>query len=186
MEIGRLAGLARSSFRLQHFLLTYFAFYGLTALFLATLAVALVPCWRHRYRLRHVYGELLARHRSSAALWAWALVALPFVLGFGIAVPQPSRSRSCGVTCQVRRVVFVTLVAMLVVSPVVTRVFDELSLPRARTTRRSTRRALDQEAYDPDRWPRSWARGVAPGQPFGVRRLDGAARPSLRRGARRL
>ena len=155
MEIGRLAALARTSFRLQHFMVTYFALYGLTALYLATLAVALVLCWRHRNRLRHVYQELLGRYLPPmrAGIWAWALVALPFVLGFGIAVPAAfTLALLWSYLRKTERFVFVALVAMLVVSPWVMRTFEQLSLP-ARTQDPPFYSTLDleQEGYDPAR-----------------------------------
>ena len=136
MEVGRLAGLARTSFRLQHFLLSYILFYALTALYLATLAVALVLCWRHRDRLRHVYQELLAKRLPAprAAFWGWVLLLLPFALGLGVAVPAAfTLALLWSYLKQTERFAFLTLVAMLVVSPIATGVFDELSLP-ARTT----------------------------------------------------
>jgi len=155
MEIGRLAALARTSFRLQHFFLTYFAFYGITALYLATLAVALVLCWRHRNRLRHVYQELLGRYLPPmrAGIWAWALVALPFILGFGIAVPAAfTLALLWSYLRKTERFVFVVLIAMLVASPLVTRTFEELSLPaRTQDPPFYSTLELDQEGYDPAR-----------------------------------
>lgn len=132
MEVGRLAGLARSSFRLQHFLTSSVLFYALTAVFLATLGIALLLCWRHRNRLRHVYQELLARHLPAprARIWGWILVALPFALGLGVAVPAVfTLALLWSYLKKSERVVFVALAAMLLASPMVTHLFDELSLP---------------------------------------------------------
>ncbi len=158
MEIGRLAGLARTSFRLQHFMTSYFLFYGLTALFLGTLAVALLLCWRHRNRLRHVYQELLARRLPAprARLWAWALVALPFVLGLGIAVPAAfTLALLWSYLRKSERLVFLALSATLVLSPMATRVFDELSLPaRPNDPPFYALVELDQQPFDAARMAR--------------------------------
>jgi len=135
MEIGRLAALARTSFRLQHFLASYFLFYGLTAIYLATIGVALFLCWRHRNRLRHVYSELLARRlpRPRAQFWGLVLVLLPWALGLGVAIPAAfTLAMLWSYLKRGERVVFVALAAMLVMSPMASRMFDQLSLP-ART-----------------------------------------------------
>lgn len=155
MEIGRLAGLARVNFRLQHFLTSYFLFYVMTALYLATLGVALFLCWRHRNRLRHVYQELLAKRLPPprARLWAWALVLLPFALGLGVGVPTAfTLALLWSYLKKSERLVFAALVAMLLTSPLATGLFDELSLP-ARPNQSPFYSTLDleQKAYDPER-----------------------------------
>jgi tetratricopeptide (TPR) repeat protein len=171
MEIGRLAGLARSSFRLQHFLTSFFLFYALTALFLATLGVALVLCWRHRNRLRHVYGELLARRLPAprARLWGWILVALPFALGLGVAVPAAFMlALLWSYLKKTERLVFVALSAMLVLSPLVTGMFDDLSLPvRSMQPPFYSTLDLDQQGYSPEGLAKVSALAAAhPDNPF--------------------
>lgn len=155
MEIGRLAGLARTNFRLQHFLASYILFYALTAVYLATVGVALLLCWRHRNRLRHVYSELLARRlpRPRANFWGIVLVLLPWALGLGIAIPAAfTLAMLWSYLKRTERVVFVALAAMLVASPLATRLFDRLSLP-ARTQEPPffVTLELDRQSASPER-----------------------------------
>ncbi len=155
IEIGRIVGLARTQFRVQHFFFTYGMFYLLSALYLATIAVALLLCWRSRHRLQHVYRELLARRLPGprAGAWAWAAVALPWAFGLGVAIPATfTLALVWSYLKKGERVAFVALVALLVASPLATRLFDELSLTARETAAPfySTLR-VDQETFRPER-----------------------------------
>jgi tetratricopeptide (TPR) repeat protein len=155
IEIGRIVGLARTQFRVQHYFLTYGLFYLLSALYLATIGVALVLCWRSRHRLQHVYREFLARRLPTprASVWAWVAVALPWLFGLGLAVPAAfTLALVWSYLKKGERVAFAALVALLVASPMAMRLFDELSL-LARESEApfySTLR-VDQETYRPER-----------------------------------
>ena len=132
IEIARLVSLARSNFRLQHYLTAAAIYFGLIALYLATLGVALVLCWRHRDRVRHVYQELLGRYLPAgrASLWSWALFLLPWALGVGAAVPAAfTLSLLWSYLRRTERLVLVLLAAVLCASPFATRLLDDLSLP---------------------------------------------------------
>jgi len=171
IEVGRIVGLARTTFRLQHHFVSYALFYLLSALYLATFAVALVLCWRHRDRLRHVYSELLQRRMPAARARVWATVglALPWAFGLGVAIPSTlTLALLWAYLKKSERAVFVGLTALLVVSPLALRLFDELSLPmrEAEPPFYSTLR-VDQEPYDPARFAElSALAGREPTNPF--------------------
>lgn len=155
IEIGRIVGLARGQFRLQHHFTAYFLFYALSALYLATFAVALVVCWRHRDRLRHVYAELLARRTPGKHALVWSTIAfvLPWFLGVGIAIPAVfTLALLWGYLRKAERTVFVGLTALLLASPFAVRLFGELSLPmREVAPPFYSTLSVHQEAYSPER-----------------------------------
>jgi tetratricopeptide (TPR) repeat protein len=155
MELSRIVALLRSSFRLQNALVVDMLFFVLTALALATLGVALLLAFRHRGRLVHVYGEILAAHLPAprARLWGWALFLLPWCLGLGVAIPAVfTLALLWSYLKSNERFVLGSLVALLVASPAALNLFDQLSLP-AHETRAPFYRTvdLDREAYSPDR-----------------------------------
>lgn len=155
IEIARIVAMARTSFRVQHFMVSYALFYGLTALYLATLLVSLLLCWRHRHRLHHVYEELLQRvlPQPRARFWSWALVVLPFALGLGLAVPA---ALTLGLVWHYlrrnERVAWGLLVLLLLASPTVVQTFDSLSLAaRPNEPPFYSTLDLDHEIYTPER-----------------------------------
>ncbi len=155
IEIARIVGMARSSFRMQHFLTSYALFYALSALYLATVGVALLLCWRHRNRVRHVLQELLLRFlpEPRARFWSWALLLLPFALGLGLAIPAAFLlALMWHYLRKSERVAFALLIGLLCASPFVMRMFDDLSRP-ARTEQAPFYSTidLDHEAYSPGR-----------------------------------
>jgi tetratricopeptide (TPR) repeat protein len=155
IEVARLLGLGRTSFRFQHFLATYAFFYAVSALFLATIAVALLLCWRHRHRLQHVYAELLHKRFAMphASIWAWVLVALPFAFGFGLAVPAVfTLALLWSYLKKSERFVFGALVALLFAVPAGLKTFGDLSTP-ARPTEPPfySTVAVEQEPYSEQR-----------------------------------
>jgi tetratricopeptide (TPR) repeat protein len=89
MELARLVELAKTHFPLQHWLVVSLVFGAGLAVFLATLVCALYVVWRRREVLRHGYVEFLGQFFPPrvAEGAAWALFALPFVAGFGLALP---------------------------------------------------------------------------------------------------
>jgi len=155
MELGRVASLLRSSFRLQNALFTDLLFLVMTALALATIGVGLVIVWRHRQRLQHVYVEVLTAHLPAprARLWAWGLLALPFLLGLGVAIPTVfTLALMWSYLKRNERLVLGALVAMLLASPAALGLFDQLSLP-AHETRAPfyTTVDLDREPFSAER-----------------------------------
>ncbi|MGH7727160.1 MAG: tetratricopeptide repeat protein [Candidatus Eiseniibacteriota bacterium] len=155
IEIARIVGMARSSFRMQHFMVSYALFYGLSALYLATLGVALLVCWRHRNRIRHVLQELMLRFlpENRAQIWSWVLILLPFALGLGIAIPAVFLlAVMWHYLRKSERVAFGLLVGLLCASPFVMRVFDDLSrAARVEQAPFYSTIDLDHEAYSPER-----------------------------------
>jgi hypothetical protein len=81
--------LARRSFLVQIELVANLIFFTAHGLFLGLLATCLIVVFLHQAELRHMWQERLARWLtpSSARLWAWALLAVPFAVGFGLALP---------------------------------------------------------------------------------------------------
>lgn len=171
IEVGHIVGMARTQFRVQHFFATYALFYALSALYLATMAVALLLCWRHRNRLRHVYEELLRRRLPGrrAGIWAWVAVLLPWGFGLGVAIPATfTLALLWNYLKRSERTVFVGLLALLVASPMVTRLFDELALPaRAGAPPFFSTLRVDQEPYRAERLAQLSARAQRnPNNPF--------------------
>ncbi len=155
IEIGRVVGLARTQFRLQHHFTSYALFYALSALYLATIAIALLLCWRHRERLRHVYTELLQRRMSTSRARVWATVALllPWAFGLGVAIPATfTLALLWGYLKKGERTVFLGLGALLVASPLALSFFGELSLPlRENEPPFYSTLRTHQETYRPER-----------------------------------
>ncbi|MEO6463379.1 MAG: tetratricopeptide repeat protein [Candidatus Eisenbacteria bacterium] len=155
IEVGRIVGLARTQFRLQHYFLTSALFLAVSALALATMGIALLLCWRHRHRLIHVYSELLRKHvpgRRPGA-WAWAALLLPFTFGLGVAIPAVfTLALLWNYLKKKERAVFLALAMMLLASPMAAHLFDDLSLPARENAPPfySTTR-VDQEAFRPER-----------------------------------
>jgi tetratricopeptide (TPR) repeat protein len=155
IEIGRVVGMARTQFRLQHYFVSGSLFLLVSALALATMGVALLLCWRHRHRLTHVYSELLRRRLPGrrSAVWAWIVALLPFAFGLGIAIPAAFTLAL--LWCYLKkneRFVFVALVAMLLASPMVAHLFDDLSLPaRENAPPFYSTTHVDQETFRPER-----------------------------------
>ena len=155
IEIGRIVGMARTQFRLQHFFASASLFLLVSALALATMGVSLLLCWRHRHRLTHVYSELLRRRlpgRRSVA-WAWIAALLPFLFGLGVAIPAAfTLALLWSYLKKNERAVFVALVAMLVASPMAAHLFDDLSLPaRENSPPFYSTTHVDQESFRPER-----------------------------------
>jgi hypothetical protein len=61
----------------------------LLALFLGFLGAGLILVALHNHELRHAWAERIGRQGATATArwWAWGLLLLPFVAGFGLAVP---------------------------------------------------------------------------------------------------
>src|SRR5262249_45037391 len=81
--------LARQNFLLQLALLAN-PLYGVgPAIFLGLLATALFLVLLRQEQLRHPWVEWLSQfiRRGSAEAWSWGLVAVPFAVGFGLALP---------------------------------------------------------------------------------------------------
>ena len=155
IEIGRIVGMSRTQFRVQHFFLSSTLYLAFSAMALATMGIALLLCWRHRHRLIHVYSELLRRRLPGrrSATWAWVVLLLPFAFGLGVAVPAVfTLALLWNYLRKNERAVFLVLAGMMVASPMAAGMFDDLSLPvrdNAPPFYSTTR--VDQEPFTPER-----------------------------------
>ncbi len=124
--------LGRQNFLLQLALLGNALYLAYQSLFLALLAAGLILLGLHNRELRHALAERLARFASptTARWWVWVILALPFVAGFGLALPTmfflgllwPSLKIS-------ERTVFVCLLGILVGAPWAVGSLDHLGVP---------------------------------------------------------
>lgn len=124
--------LARQNFLLQLALCANTIYAILQALFLGILATGALVVAVHQAELRHSWREPLRRlvTASSAEAWSWALLAMPFFLGLGPALPVVLFLALLWPLLQAReRIVFILLVASLAVMPLVVDALDRLTLP---------------------------------------------------------
>src|SRR5258705_76521 len=118
-----LAGLlerVRKDFMLQLALVGNALFYSVQALFFGILAAALILVVRYQRHLRHTWRERLESLVSprSARAWAWALLVLPWALGFGLALPALTMFAMLWPTLRPReRSVFLGLVLVVGAAP---------------------------------------------------------------------
>ncbi|MBI5711748.1 MAG: hypothetical protein HZC42_15805 [Candidatus Eisenbacteria bacterium] len=111
---------ARQNFLLQLALTGNALYLGLEALFLGLLGAAMIVVLLHQRELRHPWTERLSRFLSpaSAGIWSWAFLALPYVAGFGAALPTAVFLALLWPVLRVReRVLFVALTGVLVAMP---------------------------------------------------------------------
>ena len=132
LQYASVIELARQNFLLQLALAGNALYLAFQSLFLGLLAAGLILVGLHNHEFRHAWAERLARSISPAAArwWAWAIPALPFAVGFGLALPTvvilallwPSLKAA-------ERGVFVGLLAILVATPWAVGSLDHLGLP---------------------------------------------------------
>lgn len=145
--------LVRQSFNLQLELVANLLLLGLQALFVGLLASALVVVVLRREDLMHSLREELARRVSpwSATLWSWVILAAPFVLGFGLAVPALALLGVMWHSLRFReRALFVLLLAVTVSAPFASGTLQRLALPlRADGPPFHGVPTIQNEPYDP-------------------------------------
>ena len=132
IELARIVDLTRTHFPLQHHGLTVLAFYLSLALLLGTTLTALFLAWKRREFLRHSYQEFLERKvpRRPAIFGSWILIVLPFLLGFGLAVPVLFTLGALWPWLKkTERTIFVTLLAVILALPIGASHFSALSIP---------------------------------------------------------
>lgn len=132
LQYASVIELARQNFLLQLALAGNALYLAFQSLFLGLLAAGLILVGLHNHEFRHAWVERLARFTSPAAArwWAWAILALPFAVGFGLALPTvvilallwPSLKTG-------ERAVFVGLLTILVATPWAVGSLDHLGLP---------------------------------------------------------
>lgn len=88
-EVAKIVQIARDSFVFQLSLAANAYDLLLRAMFLALLVVGFALFALRNAELRHFWQEMLGLHLSgwSARLWPWALLAVPFLFGLGLALP---------------------------------------------------------------------------------------------------
>lgn len=122
----------KNDFALQLELAGNALFVGITALYFALLATALILIGLHQHELRHVWQERLGILLSgrSAKLWAWTFLFLPWALGLGLGIPALVMLGMLWPVLKAReRFVFVALVAMVAAAPIAPTLMGRLALP---------------------------------------------------------
>ena len=132
LQYASVIDLGRQNFLLQNALLGNTLTLAFQSFFLALLAAGLILLGLRNRELRHALAERLARFASptTARWWIWAILALPFVAGFGLALPTvfflgllwPSLKAG-------ERAVFVGLLGILVAAPWAVGSLDHLGVP---------------------------------------------------------
>ena len=132
LQYASVIDLGRQNFLLQLALLGNTLYLAFQSFFLALLAAGLILLGLRNRELRHALAERLAHFATpaSARWWVWAILAVPFIAGFGLALPTvcflgllwPSAKFA-------ERAVFVGLLAMLVAAPWAVRSLDHLGVP---------------------------------------------------------
>lgn len=132
LQYASVIDLGRQNFLLQNALLGNTLYLVFQSFFLALLAAGLIVLGLRNRELRHALAERLARFASPATArwWVWAILALPFIAGFGLALPTvfflgllwPSIKAG-------ERAVFVGLLGILVAAPWAVGSLDHLAVP---------------------------------------------------------
>jgi tetratricopeptide (TPR) repeat protein len=127
-----IADLARRDFATQWSLLVNAAYLAINAWILALIATALLVFIARNGDLRHAIQERLGRWATPASshTWAWVLVASPFLLGCGVALPVIAGLGLLWPLLRGReRAIWVLLLASLLALPFAMRALDRLALP---------------------------------------------------------
>jgi Flp pilus assembly protein TadD len=132
LQYASVIDLGRQNFLLQNALLGNTFYLAFQSLFLALLAAALILLGLRNRELRHALTESLARFASPATArwWVWAILALPFIAGFGLALPAVLFLGLLWSSLKVgERAVFVGLLGILVAAPWAVGSLDHLGVP---------------------------------------------------------
>lgn len=132
LQYASVIDLGRQDFLLQNALVGNALYLGFQSLFLALLAAGLILLGLRNRELRHALAERLTHFTSPATArwWVWAILATPFVAGFGLALPTvfflgllwPSLKTG-------ERSVFVGLLGILLAAPWAVGSLDHLGVP---------------------------------------------------------
>lgn len=124
--------LLRRSFLLQIEMVANFLFFTLHGLFVGLLATSLLIVFLRQGELRHIFEERLRRPLSptSARLWAWAVLIVPFAAGIGLALPAVVLMGLLWPLLRPReRVVHAALLLILVAAPFSGHLIGRLTAP---------------------------------------------------------
>ena len=131
-SMAKLVGLLRVDFRLQLDVVANVVFYLFHVAFLALLGAALLLVAARQHELRHLWREQLRAVLlpATAAVWAWALLVTPFLVGFGLALPAIAMLGLSWPMLRGReRALFIALVVAVAAVPLCAGVMDRLSRP---------------------------------------------------------
>jgi tetratricopeptide (TPR) repeat protein len=147
--------LVRRSFLLQIELATNLLFFTMHGLFVGLLATCLVVLLLHNAELRHMWQERLSRFLSptSAAVWAWAILLVPFAAGLGLALPAVVFLGLLWPLLRAReRTLFVAMLLVLACAPLAGRALGRLAAPlSSENAPLYGIAALQDEAWTPSR-----------------------------------
>jgi hypothetical protein len=132
LQYASVIDLGRQNFLLQNALLGNALTLAFQSFFLALLAAGLILLGLRNRELRHALAERLARFASPATArwWVWAILALPFIAGFGLALPTVFFLGLLWPSLKVgERAVFAGLLAILMAAPWAVGSLDRLGLP---------------------------------------------------------
>ena len=132
LQYASVIDLGRQNFLLQNALLGNALYLAFQSLFLAFLAAGLIVLGLRNRELRHALTERLARFAGPATsrFWMWAILTVPFVTGFGLALPTVLFLGLLWPSLKVgERAVFVGLLGILVAAPWAVGSLDHLGIP---------------------------------------------------------
>jgi tetratricopeptide (TPR) repeat protein len=132
LHYATVVDLLRQNFSLQLNLVANATILVLEALFFGLLAAGCLVVWLRRREATHAWQEYVGRFASAngARWWAPALLALPFLAGFGLTLPTLFFLGWLWPHLRVReRSLFVVLLAVVVATPLLLRTVERMSLP---------------------------------------------------------
>lgn len=132
LHYATVVDLLRQNFSLQLNLVANASMLAFEALFFGLLAAACLIVWLRRGEATHAWQEYLGRFASSrgARWWAPVLLVIPYLAGFGLTLPTLFFLGSLWPHLRVReRALFVTLLAVVVATPMFLLTIERMSLP---------------------------------------------------------
>lgn len=124
--------LLRQNFNLQLGLAANAFLIGFQALYVGLLLACMILVWLRRDELTHAWRERLSKFASGfgARWWATAVLALPFLAGFGLTLPTLAFLAYLWPNLRVReRVLGVLLLFVVLATPPALRLVERFSLP---------------------------------------------------------
>jgi tetratricopeptide (TPR) repeat protein len=132
LQTAAILDLARNRFSVQLALAGNALFYLIWGLFLGMLGAGLIVVALHAGELRHPLEERLRQWVAprSARVWSWTILALPFVTGWGLALPTLLMLALLWIHLRLKeRVLFVALASTLAGAPLLAGGLARFSLP---------------------------------------------------------